>query len=101
MTLFHINEKLRIKISRVAHSSSPTLKATAITQELPAVIFYYSTLNGTNRQILTPKRSGSYFAHFSLNDVGNGKKRDILSHLNLLNKLSRPAFLLVNAMKRV
>ena len=38
------------------------LKGTAIT--LPAVILYYSTLSGTNRQILTPKRYDEHPRHF-------------------------------------
>ena len=57
-TIFQINEKLQIKISGDTNNSFHfllnTLKGTVIT--LPAVILYYSTLSGTNRQILTPKR---------------------------------------------
>ena len=65
-TIFHISEKLQIKISRDAHSSCHfllnILKGTAIT--LPEVILYYSTLSGTNRQILTPKSYGEHPRHF-------------------------------------
>ena len=65
-TIFHINVKLQIKISRDAHSSCHfllnTLKDTAIT--LLAVILYYSILSGTNRQILTPKRYDEHPRHF-------------------------------------
>ena len=43
--IFHINEKLQIKT-------------------LPAVILYYSTLSGTNRQILTPTRYQEHPRHF-------------------------------------
>ena len=57
-TIFHINEKLKIKISEDTHSSFHfllnTLKGTKIT--LPGVILYYSTLSDTNQQILTPKK---------------------------------------------
>ena len=49
-TIFHIKEKLQIKISGDTHSSVifllNTLKGTKIT--LLAVILYYSTLSGTN-----------------------------------------------------
>ena len=55
--IFDTIVKLQIQISGNAHSSCHvlvnTLKGTAIT--LPEVILYYSTLNGTNLQISTPK----------------------------------------------
>ena len=65
-TIFHINEKLEINISGDTQSSCHfllnTLKGTKII--LPAVILYYSTLSGTNRQILTPKRYDEHPSHF-------------------------------------
>ena len=65
-TIFHINEKLQVKLSRDAHSSCHfllnTLKYTVKT--LLAVFLYYSTLSGTNRQILTPKRYNEHPHHF-------------------------------------
>ena len=65
-TTFHINEKIQIKLSGDTHSFCilllDTLKGTKIT--LPAVILYYSTLSGTNRQILTPERYGEHSRHF-------------------------------------
>ena len=64
--MFHINEKLQIKISADIHSTCHilfnTLKGTKIT--LPVVTLYYSTLSGTNRQILTPKRYDKHPRHF-------------------------------------
>ena len=57
-TIFHMNEKLEIKISGDTHHFLlNTLKGTKITS--PVVILYYSTLSGTNRQILIPKRYDS------------------------------------------
>ena len=65
-TIFHINEKLKIKISRDTHSSRNffinTLKGTKIT--LLAVILNNSTLSGTNQQTLTPKRYNEHPRHF-------------------------------------
>ena len=58
-------KKIQIKISGDTHSSCNvllnTLKGTKIT--LPAVILYYSTLSGANRQILTPKRYDEHPRH--------------------------------------
>ena len=83
-TIFHINEKLQIKIGRDAHSSCHfllnTLKVTVIT--LPAVILYYSTLSGTNRQILTPKRYDEHPRHFY-----RGIPPGLIYNLNLNNPL--------------
>ena len=59
-------KKLQIKISGDTHSSCNflrnTLKGTKIT--LPVVILYYSTLSGTNRQILTSKRYDEHPRNF-------------------------------------
>ena len=65
--IFHINEKLQIKISGDAQSSCHfllnTLKGTAIT--LPVDILYYSRLSGTNQQnFITPKRYDEHPHHF-------------------------------------
>ena len=64
--IFYTSEKLQIKISGNAHSSCQvllnTLKGTAIT--LSEVILYYSTLSGTNWQILSPKRYDEHPPHF-------------------------------------
>ena len=58
-TIFYLNEKLEIKISGELLN---TLKGTATT--LPAVILYYCTLSGKNRQILTPNRYDEHPRHF-------------------------------------
>ena len=70
--IFLAIEKLQIKISRDANSfcqfllntlkGTASLKGTAIT--LPAIILYYITLSGTNRQILTPKRYDEHPRNF-------------------------------------
>ena len=72
--MFHINveyifdtsEKLQIKISGNAHSCCKvllnTLEGTKIT--LAEVILYYSTLNGTNWQILSSQRCDEHPRHF-------------------------------------
>ena len=64
--IFDTSETLQIQISGNAHSSCHvllnTLKCTTIA--LPEVILYYSTLSGTNLQILTPKRYDKHPHHF-------------------------------------
>ena len=64
--IFHIIEKLQIKIRRDAHSSRyfllNTLKGTAIT--LPADILCYSTLSGTNCKVEPLKGTTSIFIIF-------------------------------------
>ena len=73
--IFDTSEKLSIKISGNAHGSCHvllnTLKGTATT--LPEVILYYSTLSGTNSQILTAKRHDEHPRHF-LRGVPQGLK---------------------------
>ena len=64
--IFDTSEKLQIQISGKAHSSCHvvlnTLKGTAIT--LSEVILYYSTVSGTNLQILTPERYDEHSRNF-------------------------------------
>ena len=81
-TIFHVNEKLQIKVSGDSHSSCQflfnTLKGTAIT--LPALILYYSTLSDTNQQILTPKRYDEHLRHF-YREVPSGIKLTSITFL--------------------
>ena len=57
-----------IQITRNAYSSCHvllnTLKGTCTAITLPEIILYYSTLSGTNLQILTPKRYDKHSRHF-------------------------------------
>ena len=96
--IFDTSEKLQIKLSGNAHISCHvllnTLKGTAMT--LPEVILYYSTLSGTNWQILTPKRYGEYPRHFYRGvppglrapvkppDLPTGHKKPELLHCNIV-----------------
>ena len=70
-TIFHINEKLQIKISGDTHTTVvPVIffaqypNTLGITITLPAVILYYSTIRGTNRQMLNSKRYNEHPRHF-------------------------------------
>ena len=102
--IVRLNEKLQIKISGETHSrflsffaQYPQLKGTKIT--LLAVILYYSTLSGTNRQILTPKRYDEHHRHF-YRGVPPGSIHRLEDHgLQARDKLSFKTSFLLDEMK--